>query len=105
MMRKIVIFLSAYVLAVLATVFLADDARTQSSPTRTQAIANPIGKVVSATGNISIEHADAVVVQTSLPAKATETKVGDLVYKGDIVSTGADAAIGITFTDGTAFNL
>jgi hypothetical protein len=31
--------------------------------------------------------------------------VGDPVYKGDVVQTGADAKVGITFTDGTAFNL
>ena len=40
-----------------------------------------------------------------LSANAAQTKAGDLVYKGDIVSTGADAAVGITFVDGTVFNL
>src|SRR5262249_58748526 len=34
-----------------------------------------------------------------------QTKLGDLVYRGDVVQTGADGKIGITFTDGTAFNL
>ena len=34
-----------------------------------------------------------------------QTKLGDLVYKGDVVQTGADGKVGITFTDGTAFNL
>ena len=32
-------------------------------------------------------------------------KVGDLIYLGDVVQTGADGRVGITFTDGTAFNL
>ena len=31
--------------------------------------------------------------------------VGDLVYRGDTIETGADGAVGITFIDGTAFNL
>ena len=34
-----------------------------------------------------------------------QTKLGDLVYQGDVVQTGADGKVGITFTDGTAFNL
>jgi hypothetical protein len=66
-----------------------------------------IGKVVKATGSVTIEHANAVVVQASLPssAGAGQTKVGDPVYQGDVVQTGADGKVGITFTDGTAFNL
>ena len=32
-------------------------------------------------------------------------KVGDSVYRGDVVQTAADGAVGIAFTDGTAFNL
>ena len=98
-MRERVISLSVATLAVLASLFLADEVRTQSSPI------SPIGKVVSATGAVSIEHGDAVVVQAKLPTNATQAKVGDLVYQGDTVSTGADAAVGITFTDGTAFNV
>ena len=68
------------------------------------AIATPIGKVVSAKGTINVEHdsAVAVVVQASVGGR---TKVGDLVYKGDVVSTGVDSALGITFSDGSAFNL
>jgi hypothetical protein len=31
--------------------------------------------------------------------------VGDFVYRGDVIQTGNDGKIGITFTDGTAFNL
>jgi hypothetical protein len=44
---------------------------------------------------------------TNLPAAGGvgQTKLGDLVYKGDVVQTGADGKVGITFTDGTAFNL
>src|SRR4029450_11159380 len=66
-----------------------------------------IGKVVTATGSVTIEHANAVVVQGNIPASGGvgQTKVGDPVYKGDVVQTGADGKVGITFTDGTAFNL
>ncbi len=92
-------------IALLASLSLVDLARAQNTPAPTPAVATPIGKVVWAKGAITIEHGDAVVVQANLPANAGETKAGDLVYKGDIVSTGADGAIGITFSDGTAFNL
>src|SRR5262245_31493305 len=78
-------------------------ARAQSPPA--PAVATPIGKVVTAKGAITVEHGDAVVLQANLPASDGHAKVGDLVYKGDIVATGADGAIGITFSDGTAFNL
>jgi hypothetical protein len=67
----------------------------------------PIGKVVTATGSVTIEHTNAVVVQANIPAATGvgQTKLGDLVYRGDVVQTGADGKVGITFTDGTAFNL
>jgi hypothetical protein len=66
----------------------------------------PIGKVVMAAGSVTVEHATAVVAQVNLPAAGdARTKVGDLVYRGDVVQTGADGKIGITFNDGTAFNL
>ncbi len=67
--------------------------------------ARPIGKVVSATGAVTVEHAGAVVVQANLVAGAAQTKVGNSIYQGDVVQTGADGKVGITFTDGTAFNL
>src|SRR5262245_15597742 len=65
----------------------------------------PIGKVVTSTGSVTIEHVNAVIVQAKLSAGAAQTKVGDAVYQGDIVQTGADGKVGITFTDGTAFNV
>src|SRR5262245_5014795 len=63
----------------------------------------PIGKVVKLNGSVTIEHTGAVVVVAS--TGVGKTKVGDPVYRGDVVQTGADGAVGITFTDGTAFNL
>jgi hypothetical protein len=64
----------------------------------------PIGKIVIASGSFTIEHVDAVVVQASA-AGSDQAKVGDFVYKGDVVQTGSDGKIGMVFTDGTAFNL
>ncbi len=65
----------------------------------------PIGKVVVATGSVTLERASAVVVQASTTGQAGQAKVGDLVYQGDAVATGADGRVGINFTDGTSFNL
>ena len=68
---------------------------------------NPIGKVVTAKGSVTIVHANAVVVQANVGPNdgLGQAKVGDDVYQGDAVQTGADSAVGIVFTDGTAFNL
>lgn len=65
----------------------------------------PIGKVASLVGSATIEHPNAVVVQASTGTQPGRVKVGDPVYMGDVVVTGADGKIGVTFTDGTAFNL
>ena len=48
-----------------------------------------------------------MVVQANLPAGSAggPAKIGDPVFRGDVVQTGADGKVGITFTDGTAFNL
>src|SRR5262245_19086447 len=67
--------------------------------------ARPIGRVVTAAGSVTVEHMSAVVLQANLSAGPGPTKVGDAVYQGDVVQTGADGKLGITFTDGTAFNL
>jgi hypothetical protein len=65
----------------------------------------PIGKVVVATGSVTIERANAVVVQASTAGQAGQANVGDLLYQGDIVATGVDGRVGINFTDGSSFNL
>jgi len=68
--------------------------------------ANPIGKVLSLSGTADIEHSAAVLVQASLPpSDKGHAKVGDLVYRGDIVQTGPDGALGITFADGSSFSV
>src|SRR5882762_2577320 len=81
-------------------------AQTDSAQPAVQELSSkPIGKVVSATGSVTIEHASAVVVQANLAGQAGRAKVGDLVYQGDVVQTGADGRLGINFTDGSSFNL
>lgn len=91
-------------------------------PAGTQAGAAPIGKIVSSAGAVAIERAADVVVTASVgidrgkeavvPVNAAVSdvisaaaKVGDAVFTGDVVKTGADGAVGIVFNDGTAFNV
>ena len=93
--------------ALFAGVFLSGQALSQNAPAQPAvqgASIMPIGKVVTATGVVSIEHVSAVVVQASL-GQSGDAKVGDSVYLGDVVSTGSDGRVGISFTDGTAFDL
>jgi hypothetical protein len=68
--------------------------------------ANPIGKVLTAVGTVHIEHPAGVVVQANLPTSdPRQAKTGDLVYRGDVIQTGADGALSITFADGSSFNV
>src|SRR5262249_26353503 len=55
-----------------------------------------IGKIQTATGLVTVRDARGVVAQVN---------VGDPVCLHDTIETGADGAVGITFTDGTAFSL
>lgn len=77
-----------------------------SSPQPAKLDTSPIGKVMSAKGSAHIEHAASVVVQVNASATGLDqAKAGDLVYRGDLISTGADGKVSITFADGTAFNV
>ena len=67
---------------------------------------SPVGKIVTATGIVRVEHPAAVVVQANLPPGGVgQVKIGDLIYRGDMIETGSDGGLGITFTDGTSFNV
>ena len=91
-----------------AGVLYPGQAWTQDGPGRPavqDTSAKPIGKVVTATGAVTIQHVNAVVVQAALSNQGGGARVGDVIYLGDIVQTGVDGRVGITFTDGTAFNL
>lgn len=96
-------FIHVAVLAFATCIFLSHSAPAQVVPQN--GLAAPIGKVISASGLVTIEHTAAVVLQANLPSPQLEAKVGDFVYQGDVVQTGSNAKAGITFTDGTAFNL
>ena len=94
---------TAALLLLTSGIFLSPSTRVHSQPN--PGIEAPVGKVVSVTGSATIEHAAVVVLQANLPNGSVQAKVGDFVYKADVVQTGADGKVNITFTDGTAFNL
>src|SRR6478672_10481436 len=79
--------------------------RDNARPAVRDLASKPIGKVVVATGSVTLERAGAAVVQAGTAGQAGQAKVGDLVYQGDAVATGADGKVGINFTDGSSFNL
>ena len=102
--RKSIALAAAFILALAGLSSGASNA--QIGPPRPAVLdssSKPIGKVVVATGAASIERAQAMVVQASVAGP--EAKVGDLVYQGDVVKTGADGRIGINFADGSSFSL
>ncbi|MEH2553430.1 hypothetical protein V1286_000959 [Bradyrhizobium algeriense] len=55
----------------------------------------PVGNVATVTGSASVIRND----------KTTPLKVKDDIYLNDVVQTGANSALGITFIDATTFNL
>jgi tetratricopeptide (TPR) repeat protein len=66
----------------------------------------PIGKLITAAGDVSIEHTSAVVLQASAPPSGKgQARAGDLVFQGDVVQTGANGIVAIMFADGTSFNI
>lgn len=79
----------------------------QTGSTQAPALdASPIGKVITATGTVHLAHAAAVIVQANLPPSGVEqTKIGELIYRGDLIQTGPDGTLAITFVDGTSFNV
>jgi hypothetical protein len=97
----------ASLLSVCGWIWLSPPAFAQDRPflSSPAAVEEPIGKVVSTKGTVTIEHTAAVVVQVNVQDNGVQAKVGDLVYRGDVVQTGSDGRIGLTLTDGTAFNL
>jgi hypothetical protein len=106
MCRNAKIFFTCFLLA--ATSFVSGSAQAQTDaakPAVDDAASKPIGKVISATGTVTIEHVKAAVVQANVGGQSGASKVGDLVYQGDVVRTGADGLVSINFDDGTSFNL
>lgn len=64
--------------------------------------ADQIASAVAAVGNVAKVSGTAVVTRNGVPV---ELKQGDRLLKGDVVQTGADSTIGISFVDGTALGL
>ncbi len=93
----------ALVIAAVVTFSDVTVAQTGSEPTR--AAVDPIGKFVAVTGSVAVERASAVVVQASVSDGAAPVKEGDLVYRGDVIVTGAESKANLVFADGTAFNV
>ena len=58
-------------------------------------VEEPIGNVATVTGSASVVRND----------ETTPLKVKDDIYLNDVVQTGANSALGITFNDATTFNL
>ena len=55
-----------------------------------------IGRVERLGGSATVQHANGTV---------SDLQIGDAVYQGDIVETRDDLQLGVSFNDGTAFNL
>lgn len=90
--------------ALVSLVCSATPAISQTTSSGNQA--TPIGKVQALSGSVKIQHSSAIVVQASTSSSAdAQPKVGDPVYEGDIVETGPDSKLAISFIDGSAFNL
>lgn len=89
----------------LAVASIIAPADAQVRPAVQDVVEKPIGKIVVATGKVTIERANAVVIQASTSGATDQVTAGDPVYRGDVVATGADGKVGISFTDGTSFNL
>ena len=92
--------IAVFVAGAVLSAALAEPALTQSDVS-----VKPIGKVVSTTGAVTIEHVNAVVLQAALSNQPGQAKIGDPIYLGDVLATGADGRVGVTFADGTAFDL
>lgn len=104
--HTIAVLVTSFVLAVAG--FFPAPARAQrdsAGPAVQDLALKPIGRVVTATGAVTIERASARIIQASTAGQPGQAKVGDLVYLGDVVATGADGRVGINFTDGSSFNL
>jgi hypothetical protein len=99
-MRRRTIVLAALVL----TAFLLP-AELVSAQGTSGALEPPIGKVVAVEGTATIEHTAVVVVQAATPRGPINAKVGDVVYIGDLIQTGANGKINLVFADGTALNV
>jgi hypothetical protein len=67
--------------------------------------ANPVGKLLVVAGTVRIEHPAVILIEANLPADVGQAKVGDFVYRGDVIQTGPDGKLGLAFADGSSFSV
>jgi hypothetical protein len=84
-MRAIAVVVTGFVLT--AGGLFAGPAHAQRDNARpaVQDLASPIGKVVVATGSVTLERAGAVVIQVSTAGQAGQAKVGDQAWRKSFV--------------------
>lgn len=104
-MRQHAFALTACILVSLFASTNLVSAQGSTGPAPAAGLESPIGKVLSVEGSATIEHKAAVVVQVRALNATANVKVDDLLYRGDIVQTGADGKLGLVFADGTALNV
>ena len=104
-MRARIIAVFAAGLFIAANSLTTGPVAAQNGPAVQPATAKPIGKIITVAGAVTIQHVNAVILQANATSQPEPTKVGDPVFLGDIVQTGADGKVSITFADETAFNL
>jgi hypothetical protein len=104
-MRMRVTAVAAFILA--AALALSDSASAQrpSQPAPAGGLETPIGRVIAASGSVTVERKAITAVQAVISSGTITIRDGDLVYRGDTILTGADSKVSLTFADGTAFNV
>jgi FecR protein len=71
-------------------------ARAQTQPAAGQAADDAVGQIATLQGGATV---------TRSKAAAAALKVSDAIYKNDVLQTGANAALGVTFDDETTLSL
>jgi hypothetical protein len=77
-------------------------AMTTSNPGEAYAANAPDAGAPKAIGRVEVVNGTASAIRNG---QTLNLHVGDLVYKGDAVESGANSTLGLTFLDGTAFSL
>src|SRR5882672_7445450 len=78
--HTIAVLVTSFVLALASSLSGPAQAQIAAGPAAQDLASKPIGKVITATGSVTIEHAGAMVVQANVSGQAGQTKVGDVVY-------------------------
>ena len=104
-MRQRPSILSVLALALLLPQVDFASAQSPSAPPSAGAIESPIGKVVTLEGSATIERTALVATQASTATGPINAKIGDILYRGDVLQTAAASKLGVVFADGTALNV